>query len=451
MNIETVIKLNKFKPRPYQALMMDALENKGYKRILAILPRRAGKDLTAWNLIIRQAIKRVGVYWYILPTYSQARKTIYDSQDNSGNSFLSYIPDELIESKNDQQMKIKLKNGSMIQLVGSDNYDALVGTNARGVVFSEYALQDPRAYQYIRPILTANDGFAIFLSTPRGKNSLWELWQIAQNSKDWFSYKMTVEETGHIPLYEIEKERASGEMSEDLIQQEYYCSFDMGVEGSYYSKYLDRMRIKQQIGHVPWEAGFKVNTAWDLGVRDSCVIIWFQIIGQTVRIIDYYEKSKEGLEHYVNIINNKPYTYGKHIAPHDIKVQEFGSGITRLEKARNLGIKFTIADDVSVVDGIECVRSSLSKIWIDDKNCVQLIKALENYRQEFDIKRRVYKENPLHNWSSHAADALRYLCISLPKTRDGLTPEELDKRYQEAVYGHNARMPAIFRTDLPDY
>lgn len=451
MKVETLLKLRRFVPREYQLPILDAITSKGYKRVLAILPRRAGKDMTAFNLAIRECIKKVQVIYYIFPTFTQARRVIWDSITTDGKRVLEYIPDELIESKNSQQMSIRFVNGSFLQLVGSDNYDALMGTNPQGCIFSEYALQDPRAYQYIRPILTANDGWALFLSTPRGKNHLWELYQIAQKSPNWFCYKLTVEDTGHIPLHELEKERSEGIMSEDLIQQEYYTSFTMGVEGSYYAKYIDRMRTKGQIGQVPHEIGFKVHTAWDLGVRDNTSIIFFQVIGQTIRIIDYYEKSKEGLEHYVSVILNKPYTYGKHIAPHDIKVREFGSGMTRLEKARQLGIKFTVADDISLVDGIEAVRSSLGKIWIDERSCSLLIKSLENYRQEYDARKKVYLPHPLHNWASHASDAMRYLCISLPKTRDGLTPEELDKRYQEAVLGPNMNMPSVFRTDLPDY
>lgn len=344
-------------------------------------------------------------------------------------------------------MKVRFKNGSLIQLVGSDNYDSLMGTNPRGVVFSEYALQDPRCYQYIRPILTANDGWALFISTPRGKNHLWELYQIAQNSPDWFAYKLTVEDTQHIPLSEIEKEKHDGIMSDDLIQQEYYCSFDMGVEGSYYSKYLDKMRIKGQIGIVPWEAAFKVHVAFDIGVRDSTCLIFFQVIGQTIRIIDCYSNSKVGLEHYVKVIQQKDYSYGRFIAPHDIRVQEFGSGMTRIEKAKQLGINFTIASDVGIEDGIESVRSSFSKIWIDELQCKDLLKALENYRQEFDIKKRVYKSHPLHDWSSHYADAMRYLCISLPKMQDGMSQKDVDRLRNEALYGNEANMPKFFQNN----
>jgi hypothetical protein len=451
MNIETIIKLNKFVPRFYQAPIIDSIENKGYRRVLAILPRRAGKDITAFNLCIRQCLKKVCVIYYIFPTYSQGKKVIWDSITNSGDRILDYIPDELVESKNSQEMKIRFKNGSLLQIVGSDNFDSLMGTNPQGVVFSEYALQDPRAYQYIRPILTANQGWALFLSTPRGKNHLWELYEIAARSDEWFCYKLTVEDTKHISLFDIEKEKSDGLMSDDLIQQEYYTSFTMGVEGSYYAKYLDKMRIKNQIGMVPYETGFKVNTAWDLGMRDSTTIIFFQVIGQTIRIIDCYENSKHGLEHYISIIKQKEYIYGKHIAPHDIKVREFTSGISRIEKAKQLGINFTIAPDLSIEDGIEAVRSALSKIWIDDSNCAPLLKALENYRQEYDNRHKIYKSHPLHDWSSHWADAMRYLCISLPKMRDGLTAEDLDKRYQQAMYGNKSNMPSIFRDDLPQY
>jgi hypothetical protein len=435
MKIETRIKLDKFKPRWYQTPILDAILNKQYKRVVAILPRRAGKDITAFNLAIRQCIAKSCVVYYIFPTYSQAKKVIWDSLTNTGERILSYIPDELIESSNSQEMKIRFTNGSLLQLVGSDNYDSLMGTNPYGVIFSEYALQDPRAYQFIRPILTANGGWALFVSTPRGRNHLHHLYEIAQTSKEWLCLKMGVNETQHISEEDIEKERREGLMSDDLIQQEYYCSFDLGIEGSYYGKYIDKMRMNNQIGIVPWEPGFKVHTVWDLGVRDSTTILWWQQIGTRCLIIDSYENSKHGLEHYIKIVQEKPYTYGRHIAPHDIKVREFTSGMARIEKARQLGINFTVAPDLSIEDGIEAVRSTLPKIWIDERKCSKFIKALENYRQEYDPKKEIYKPGPLHNWSSHFSDAARYLCISLPKVREGTSAEELDKRYAEMVYG----------------
>ncbi len=451
MNVETQIKLkNAFTPREYQKPVIEAFEKRGIKKIVCIMPRRAGKDVMAFNLTLRAALRKVGVYYYLFPTYAQGKKVIWTSITNSGETFISYIPEELIASTNSQDMTIKLVNGSMIQIVGSENIDSLVGTNPQGCVFSEYAIQSPLAYQFLRPILTANGGWAMFLSTPRGKNHFWELYQIALQHPDWFAYKITLEDTNHVPLYEIERDLAEGIMSIDMVQQEYYTSFTMGVAGSYYAQYLDRMRLNNRIGQTPHETGFKVFTAWDIGVRDNTTIIFFQIIGQTIRIIDCYEKSKEGLEHYVKVLESKAhengYVYGKHIAPHDMRVQEFGSGITRLEKARQLGLNFTMSNEVSILDGIEAVRSAFSKIWIDEVKCKQLIKALENYRQEWDDRKRVYKTFPLHDWSSHFADAMRYLCVSLPKTRDGASGEDIDKRYREAMYGSNSGLPEMFRS-----
>lgn len=441
-----------FEPRDYQIPLCDALENKKFRRLIAIWPRRAGKDITALNLCIRQAFREVCVIFYIFPTYAQGKKVIFDSVTNTGKRLLDFVPRELIESINTQEMKIRLVNGSLIQVVGSDNYDRLMGTGPRGLVFSEYSLQDPRAYQYLRPILTANNGWAIFISTPRGKNHLYDMYNSVKDSPYWWTEKLTVEDTNHIPLSEIQREKEDGLMSDDLIQQEYYTSFTMGICGNYFGRYLDDLRFKQQIGLVPYEPSFPVNSSWDLGIRDNTSIIMWQNIGGTVRIIDCYENSKHGLEHYVNVLKEKGYIYGKHIAPHDIKVTEFGSGITRLEKARQLGIRFTLSGDYSIEDGIEAVRSNLPRCYFDAIKCEPLLKALENYRQEYDQKHRVYKSQPLHNWASHFADSMRYLCVSLPKTRDSMSAQDLESLRNEVFYGSDqSNLPPVFRTDLPSY
>jgi phage terminase large subunit len=233
-------------------------------------------------------------------------------------------------------------------------------------------------------------------------------------------------------------------MSEDLILQEYYCSFLYGIEGSYYNKNIDKARLEGRIGKVPWNSGFKVHVSLDIGVRDSTSLIFFQTIGQAINIIDCYENSKEGLEHYVNYIKALPFTYGTFIAPADIAVKEWGSGMTRLEKAKHLGINFTTAPNLSIMDGIESCRTTLSKCFFDEVKCAKLIKALENYRQEFDIKKKVYKPHPLHNQFSHFADSFRYLCLSIPKTQDGLSAKELERLYNEAMYGENSNLSPIF-------
>lgn len=441
--VEAQIHLNRFKSRPYQLALFDAIENKGYKRLVLIWPRRAGKDMAAFNLCIRAALRKTQVIYYIFPEYAHGRRVIFDSITNDGQTVLDYIPKQLIDSINMQEMKIRFINGSILQVIGSDKFDSLRGTNPQLCVFSEYAWQDPRVYRMISPILNNNGGAAIFLSTPNGKNHFWELYQIAANSPSWYCEKLTLDDTCHIPLEEIERDRKEG-VPEDFIQQEYYTSFTMGVEGSYYARYMQELGRKGQLTAVPHEPGFKVNTFWDLGVRDSTCIIFAQCIGQVVRIIDCYDKSSEGLEHYAGILQSKPYIYGRHFAPHDIRVRELGTGISRLEKARQLGINFEVAPDVSIMDGIETVRSAFSKLWIDQKNCAPLIKALENYRKEWDAKRGVYKSHPLHDKNSHYADAMRYLAICLPKTKDGKSAQDLDRSYREAMYGEQ-ELPGIFR------
>jgi hypothetical protein len=453
MKVETQIRLDKFKLREYQRPIAQAIATEGgkYRKLFVVMPRRAGKDILCWNLMIRAAIRKVGIYFYCLPTFSQARGVIWDSITNTGERFIDYIPSELIAKTNQQEMKITLINGSIISLIGSDTYDtSIIGKNPCMIVFSEYALADENAYKIAAlPILRANDGVVVIISTPRGKNHMYELYQIAMHSPDWFCYKLTLDETQHISAEEIKKEIASGEISEDLAAQEYWCSFDKGQEGSYYAKYLDKMRLKGQIGTVAWEPYHKVHTFWDLGIKDPTCIIFAQVIGQTIRIIDYYEQSDRGMDHFANVVLGKPYVYGKHFPPHDIMARESARGLSKRELYKELGILFSDPISVDIEDGIELVRRMLPKVWIDEKSCKQFIKALENYREEWDDRRKVYKGRPLHDWSSHAADAMRYMACALPRVTQNTDPVELDKRYREAMFGTNEPLPNFFRDQQP--
>ena len=445
LSVETKVHLNKFKPRHYQLPVCRIFEEGKIKKFIIVNPRRSGKDFCWLALMIRESIRRVGLYIYCLPTFSQARSVIWEGKANDGTDFLSMIPKELIAKIRNDTMTLNLINGSIIRLVGSDSYNtSIIGSNPRMIVFSEYALCDENAYKLAAmPILRANDGIVALISTPRGKNHMYELYQIAKENPDWYTQFLTIEDTGHISVHEIRKEIESGEISEDLAQQEYYCSFEMGQEGSYYAKYIDKMRLRGQIGSVPWEPYHKVHTAWDLGIKDATVVIFFQTIGETVRIIDYYEASDKGMDHFAQLLANKGYIYGYHFPPHDIMVRELSRGLSRREMYAELGVKFTEPIVIGIEDGIELVRRSFSKIWIDEVKCKKLIKALENYREEFDIKRKVYKGRPLHDWASHASDAMRYLCAALPKTKDGLSAERLEKIYQDAMSGGN-KLPKFF-------
>lgn len=432
---------------------MDAILNKGYKRAMLVHPRRAGKDILCWNIAIRYLIQNPCIAYYLFPEYSQCRKALWDSMTIDGQRFLDYIPQELIENKNNIEMKIRFKNGSLLQLCGSDNYNSLMGTNPKLCVFSEFALQDEMAWNYMRPILAANDGIALFISTPRGYNHMHKMFEMASNNDDWFVQFLTSDDTNHISQEALEEERKT--MAEDLFLQEFYCSFSRGVEGSIYAKTLNTMRLRGQIGNVPHEPGKRVCTSWDIG-RDATAIIFFQVNGQSVSIIDYYEKSNENLEHFVGILQEKAqrygYVYHKHLFPHDLRVTEWaGPKFTRKEKARQLGIDASIVPEVSLEDGIEYVQTTLPRLWIDEERCQRLIKCLENYRFEYDSKRQTYKRVPLHNWASHGADSMRYLALGLPQCRTGTSAAELDKRFEETIRGENMRLPKIFQTDIPDH
>lgn len=441
MNVETRLKLDKFHPREYQKPLFDAVINKGYRRVLCIWPRRAGKDQCAFQIAIRKAIEEVQTIFYIFPTFNSGRRILWQAIDNNGFRVLDYCPLELAD-RNEQMMQLRFRNGSILQVMGSNDYNNMVGTNCRLAIFSEYSLQDPRAYQFVRPILTANQGTAIFLSTPRGRNHLYDLYQIAIHSKDWYVSKLTVDDTQHVTVADIRKEVELGELSEGMVSQEWYTSFDEGQDGYFYSSIIDKMRLDGRIGKVPWEPGFKVHTAWDLGINDPTCIVFFSVVGTVVHVIDYYSASNRSIDHFVNYVLNKPYTYGKHFPPHDIMVREQGSGMTRREMYKQLGINFSEVYKSDLLDGIEMVKSSLARIWIDETKCKELLKNLQSYRQEYDQVRKLYKQIPKHDEHSHGADAFRYMCMALKKASfDGSTAEQIDRRYREAMYGDEMPKP----------
>lgn len=434
-----------FQARPYQMPILDAFK-RGYKRIVAVLPRRAGKDLACWNLMIEQALKKVAIYWYILPTYSQGRKVIWDGKTSDGRAFLDFIPKQTIASLNQQEMKVRLINDSIIQVVGSDNVDRLVGANPYGIIFSEAALSDERVFPLLLPILKGNDGWCIFISTPRSKNWFYDLFMSAQRHPEtWFSYLMNVDDTKHISREAIQQDIDEGLISSDLAKQEYDCSFDMGIGGIVYGSSLDKMRAKAQIGRVPYEPDKKVHTAWDLG-RDTTAIIFFQVSGKTLNLIDYYENKNEHLEHYVTYLKKQEYVYGVHFWPHDGMVKEWaGQKFSRRFKASQLGLECTIVKKVDLEDGIEFARSTMSKVWIDEVKCKKLIKALENYRYEWDDRRQIYTLKPVHDWASHAASAFMYLCLGSTEIAEGMTAQDVQKLRQEAIYGDHSNFADPFQ------
>lgn len=402
-----------FEPRDYQLSIMDALDS-GCKRAVWVVHRRGGKDVTIFNWVIKELAKKTLTCFYVFPTYSQAKKAIWDAVNNDGFRILSHIPDEIIAQKNSQEMKVRFTNGSLFQLIGSDNIDSLMGTNPHIVVFSEYALQDPSAWDYIRPILRVNGGVAIFISTPRGRNHFWDMFRMARDSQEWFCELLTVEDTDVLGPEDIEQERIEG-MSEELIAQEYMCSFDRGVEGSYYAKLLQKMEKEGRICDLRYDDYKVVHTAWDLGWDDSTAIIFFQVeTSGHVKIIDYEEHNNLTLAQLKGVIASKPYRYGYHLFPHDVEqIDGLSTGCTRKEILEDLHIPVTTVKRALIVDGIETVKALMSSRLFIDVKCVKLLKAIENYHKDYDVKNKVYSNKPRHDANSHACDALRYMAQGL--------------------------------------
>ena len=400
-----------FVPRDYQMPLWRYLESGGRKACV-VWHRRAGKDLFAINRIACSSQERIGTYWHVLPTYNQGRKIVWDGSTKDGRKFLDHFPRDLIASKNNTDMRVTFKNGSIYQVVGADDPDRLVGANPVGVVFSEYSLMDPKVYTLIQPILSENEGWCLFIFTPRGKNHGYKLIEVAKGSDNWYGEVLGVDTTGAVPIERIDEDREAG-MPEEMVKQEYYCSFEAPIVGSYYANQMMMIQERNQVTNVPWESTLDVHTAWDLGVSDSTVIWFYQLVNKEIRIIDYYESSGEGLSHYAKKLGQKPYSYGTHYAPHDIMVRELGSGKSRLETARSLGIRFRVVQKHAVEEGIEAVRNILPRCWFDKTATDRGLQCLRSYRKEWDDKNQVYADRPKHDWSSHGADGFRYLAWSL--------------------------------------
>ena len=421
-----------YTPRPYQIDLWQAITNNEKKRALYVWHRRAGKDLIALNIIMFQAVfNQVGTYWHIFPSYAQGKKAIWQETDASGRKYLDYFPDELIARKNEKDLTITFKNGSIYQIVGSDNPDSLRGAGIKGAVFSEYAEQDVRAWETIEPMLLATNGWAIFNFTPKGQNHSYELFKMAKLSKNWHCEIKTAEETGVFTkeqLEQVKEEAIAKGKTLDYFNQEYMCSFTNPIEGAYYSSIIKQLEDKKQITNVPHEPNLPVQTWWDLGVRDSTAIWFTQQIGKEIRVIDYLENSGVGLVEYIREVKNKNYIYESHNAPHDIVVREFTSGRARIDTARELGINFNIVPKLSQSEGIDAVRIILNKCWFDEAKCKKGLIALNNYKKEFDIKRNCFYDTPLHDWSSNGADAFRYLAVGYQ--------DMIDKQQRQTHYDY---------------
>ncbi len=367
--------------------------------------RRSGKTTATLNHLQRDALlTKDSRFAYIAPTYKQAKSIAWDMIKK----YSIVIPG--IEY-NESELTVKYPNGSKLTLYGADNPDSLRGLGLWGVVFDEYSQQPSNIFsEIIRPALSDHKGYAIWIGTPKGKNDFYKLYEQARQDKDWMTIFLPVSQSKLISDEELED--AKKVMTREEYDQEFECSFEAAIKGAFYAQELMQARIEGRITLVQHEKGFPVHTWWDLGISDSTTIGFFQHISNQWRIIDYYENSGEGLEHYINYLQDKGYIYGNHYAPHDIEVRELGSGQSRLETSRRLGINFQIVPNLPIMEGINAARRRFNTLWINQDKCDYFLNAISLYRKEWDDKNGQFKPKPLHDWTSHAADMLRYWAVT---------------------------------------
>ena len=381
--------------------------------------RRAGKTVACIHDLQRGALSNGNVrprFAYLSPFLKQSKTVAWD-----------YLRDamaplrEFGATSHESELHVDYETGGQVRLYGADNPDALRGIYLDGVVLDEYADMDPRMWsEIIRPALADRQGWAVFIGTPKGRNAFYELWRRSRSELGWFSLMLKASETGLIPEHELEFARR--DLTEEQYAQEFECSFEAAIIGAYYGKLMAQAERDKRIAGVPYEPTTLVWTSWDLGIRDATAIWFAQVVGRETRIIDYYEASGTDLGHYVREIMARPYIYAGHIVPHDAQAKELGTGKSRLELLETLGLKnITVAPMHRIEDGINAVRVLIPKCWFDAQKCARGVDALKLYRAAVDEKMHdprgqpVLKPQPVHDWTSHAANSFRYLAMTLDR------------------------------------
>lgn len=414
---------NNWQPRDYQRPLWDYLEGGG-KRALGIWHRRGGKDEVMLHRAAVAAFERPATYWHALPEYSQARKAIWNAvNSHTGKRRIDEaFPDALRENTNENEMFIRFKNGSTWQVIGSDRYNSLVGAGVAGVSFSEWALCNPSSWGYIRPMMEENNGWAAFITTPRGRNHAYDMLKMAQSNPKWFAQVLSISDTGALSPEQIAESLDEyialyGEdMGQAQFEQEYMVSFNAAIMGAFYAREMLAIRNEGRID-ATLEALLDrpVHRAWDIGVRDDTSIWWFQVVGGQVFILDCYSTNGVGIDHYAEVCAQRAaengWISGTDFVPHDAKVKEWGTGRTRVETMQSMGLKPQLVPMAGLLDGINAVRRTLP-MCVFHPRAEAGIAALEQYRREWDDEKKTFKANPLHDFTSHLADAFRYLAMA---------------------------------------
>ncbi len=448
MDIEIALPANSWEPRVYQRPLWEALTLEGAKRVVAVWHRRAGKDDVAlhWTSMAandvghKNSIGRVGNYWHMLPEAAQARKAIWDAVNpHSGLRRIDEaFPHELREVTRDNEMMIRFTNGSTWQVIGSDNYNSLVGSPPIGITFSEWALADPNAWAYLRPILAENGGWALFIYTPRGMNHGATFFENHKEDDDWFVQKITAEETNVFTKKQLAAElreyiaEFGPDDGEARFQQEYLCDFNVAVVGSFYGRLMTEAEDAGRITRLLHDPAHKVETWWDLGHSDYTSIWFMQKIANEFHAIDYYESHGEDLGHYARVLKEKAesqnYLYGRHLWPHDGGHKTLASkGRPLSDMMRDLGVTVQVQPRHEIQPGINKVRQIIPRTYFDREKCAGGISSLRQYRKEWNDANKVFKPTPLHDWASHGADAFRTGAMAGEETLGHMPPIEYPK------------------------
>ncbi|MET0568767.1 MAG: hypothetical protein ABWZ74_06780 [Hyphomicrobiaceae bacterium] len=414
--------------RWYQAPLYRHLTEVQDCRAIEIAHRRWGKDEIVLGATNERMHKRVGTYWHCLPEYGQARKAIWTAINaNTGRRRIDEaFPPETRRKTLEDEMFIQLHNGSTWQLIGSDRYNATVGAGPVFIAYSEYALSNPSAWAYHRPMLEENGGGACMITTPRGKNhahaTCMRYQRMMAENPRYFAELSSIHETGALSPAQIEEslneytDLYGEDMGTAQFEQEYLCSFNAAVLGAFYAREVAALRAEGRVRKILVLPSQPVHRAWDIGVSDDTSIWWFQVVNGVPRIIDCYTASGVGVDHYAEIIERRRKEHGwldgKDYVPHDAKVKEWGTGRTRVETMQTLGLNPQVIPLAGKLDGINAARNTL-RLAVFDPRCEEHgLAALEMYRREWDDERKTFKASEVHDWTSHLADAFRYLAMA---------------------------------------
>ena len=396
-----------YSPRPLQR----DVHNKLKRFNVIVCHRRWGKTVFAINELIKTALTcphnkpRTA---YLCPLHKQAKQVAWDYVKE----FSRVIPGVIF---NEAELRADYPNGGRLQLFGADNPDALRGIYLDGVVLDEYAQISPRAWsEVIRPALSDRKGWATFIGTPMGMNEFYKMYDFAQADDDWLAVIYKASETEIVDADELVA--AKKIMTDAEYEQEFECSWSAAIRGAYYGKLMDVSETEGRVTNVPYDPAMKVITSWDLGINDATVVWFWQVAPTEIRAIECMAFQSTGLPDIIKEIATKPYDYIQHIAPHDIAVRELGSGLSRLDIARDLGVDFDVAPKQSITEGINAVRMLIPKMYFDKTKCATGIEALKLYRTEYDDKKQVFRSNPLHDWTSDYTDSVRYFAVTTKST-----------------------------------